>query len=52
MPALVVLGLLATAQPPQPFEQSLIAFVGSLPDWLAPVWGLLIGALRASGWWS
>jgi uncharacterized membrane protein YbhN (UPF0104 family) len=42
---LIALAGLVAAQPPGPFEQSLLAFLETFPDWLAPVWGFLTGLL-------
>lgn len=45
VPAALGLVALALAYPPSRFERSLIAFLGSFPDWLEPVWGLAYDAL-------
>ena len=42
---LIALAGLVAAQPPGPFERSLLAFLETFPDWLAPVWGFLTGLL-------
>ena len=42
---LIALAGLVAAQPPGPFEQSLLALLETFPDWLAPVWGFLTGLL-------
>jgi uncharacterized membrane protein YbhN (UPF0104 family) len=39
-----LIGVVA-AQPPGSFQQSLLIFLASLPNWLDPVWGFLTGLL-------
>ena len=45
VPAAIGLALLVAAYPPSRFERSLIAFLGSFPDWLDPLWGFAYDAL-------
>jgi uncharacterized protein (TIRG00374 family) len=44
VPALIGLIALAAAQPAGTVEEALVEFLASFPGWLAPVWGLLLGA--------
>jgi uncharacterized membrane protein YbhN (UPF0104 family) len=45
VPSLVGLGLLVAVYPPSAFERSLIRLLGTLPDWLDPLWQILYDTL-------
>jgi uncharacterized membrane protein YbhN (UPF0104 family) len=45
VPSLLGLGLLVAVYPPSAFERSLIRLLGTLPDWLDPLWQVLYDGL-------